>query len=55
MPVANRGALRYPTSLDFYIEMKDKLQYFFFILFLFLFFTYSEKEITLRSKNYKAL
>ena len=26
MPVANRGALRNPTSLDFYIEMKDKLQ-----------------------------
>jgi len=26
MPVANRGALRNPNSLDFYIEMKDKLQ-----------------------------
>lgn len=26
MPVANRGALRNPTSLDYYIEMKDKLQ-----------------------------
>lgn len=26
MPVANRGALRNPTSLDFYMEMKDKLQ-----------------------------
>jgi len=26
IPVANRGALRNPTSLDFYIEMKDKLQ-----------------------------
>lgn len=26
MSVANRGALRNPTSLDFYIEMKDKLQ-----------------------------
>jgi len=26
MPVANRGALRNPTSLDFYIEMKEKLQ-----------------------------
>ena len=26
MPVANRGALRNPDSLDFYIEMKDKLQ-----------------------------
>jgi len=26
MAVANRGALRNPTSLDFYIEMKDKLQ-----------------------------
>ncbi len=26
MPVANRSALRNPTSLDFYIEMKDKLQ-----------------------------
>ena len=25
MPVANRGALRNPTSLDFYIEMNDKL------------------------------
>jgi acetoacetyl-CoA synthetase len=26
MPVANRGALRNPDSLDYYIEMKDKLQ-----------------------------
>jgi len=26
MSVANRGALRNPNSLDFYIEMKDKLQ-----------------------------
>ena len=26
MEVANRGALRNPESLDFYIEMKDKLQ-----------------------------
>jgi len=26
MEVANRGALRNPTSLDFYMEMKDKLQ-----------------------------
>jgi len=26
MAVANRGALRNPTSLDYYIEMKDKLQ-----------------------------
>ncbi len=26
MPVANKGALRNPNSLDFYIEMKDKLQ-----------------------------
>ena len=26
MSVANRGALRNPTSLDFYIEMMDKLQ-----------------------------
>ena len=26
MPVANRGALRNPNSLDFYIDMKDKLQ-----------------------------
>ncbi|MHA1391812.1 MAG: acetoacetate--CoA ligase, partial [Promethearchaeota archaeon] len=25
-PVANRGALRNPNSLDFYIEMKDKLK-----------------------------
>jgi len=25
MPVANRGALRNPTSLDFYTEMKEKL------------------------------
>jgi acetoacetyl-CoA synthetase len=25
MPVANRGALRNPDSLDYYIEMKDKL------------------------------
>jgi hypothetical protein len=24
--VANRGALRNPNSLDFYIDMKDKLQ-----------------------------
>ncbi len=26
MSVANRGALRNPNSLDFYIEMKDKLK-----------------------------
>ncbi len=26
MPVANRGALRNPDSLDYYIEMKDKLK-----------------------------
>ena len=26
MPVANRGALRNPESLDYYIEMKDKLK-----------------------------
>jgi len=26
MPVANRGALRNPESLDFYMEMKEKLQ-----------------------------
>jgi len=26
MEVANRGALRNPESLDFYMEMKDKLQ-----------------------------
>ncbi|MFX1297894.1 MAG: acetoacetate--CoA ligase, partial [Promethearchaeota archaeon] len=26
MEIANRGALRNPESLDFYIEMKDKLQ-----------------------------
>jgi len=26
MEVANRGALRNPTSLDFYMEMRDKLQ-----------------------------
>ncbi|HUW89470.1 MAG TPA: acetoacetate--CoA ligase [Candidatus Nanopelagicaceae bacterium] len=26
MPVANRGALRNPTSLDYYIDMMDKLQ-----------------------------
>jgi acetoacetyl-CoA synthetase len=26
MPVANRGALRNPDSLDYYIEIKDKLQ-----------------------------
>jgi acetoacetyl-CoA synthetase len=25
MEVANRGALRNPESLDFYMEMKDKL------------------------------
>lgn len=26
MPVANRGALKNPDSLDFYTEMKDKLK-----------------------------
>jgi len=26
MAIENRGALRNPESLDFYIEMKDKLQ-----------------------------
>ena len=26
MEVTNRGALRNPESLDFYMEMKDKLQ-----------------------------
>jgi len=26
MEVANRGALRNPESLDFYMEMKDKLK-----------------------------
>ncbi|TET60962.1 MAG: hypothetical protein E3J52_02350 [Promethearchaeota archaeon] len=26
MEVTNRGALRNPESLDFYLEMKDKLQ-----------------------------
>ena len=26
MEVANRGALRNPESLDFYMEMKNKLQ-----------------------------
>ena len=26
MPVPNRGAIWNPTSLDFYMEMKDKLK-----------------------------
>ncbi|MHA2429952.1 MAG: AMP-binding enzyme, partial [Promethearchaeota archaeon] len=26
MEIANRGALRNPKSLDFYVEMRDKLQ-----------------------------